>query len=138
MIRIAKPRNARSKRAAQKKEPREFEGCKKAVFVRGSHSSEKVSIALRELSLLKKPYSIPFNKKNELIPFEDASSLEFWGQKNDASLFVLANHQKKRPHNLTFARLFDGNLLDMYEMGIDSIRGHDDFKVSSFNKLFDR
>lgn len=130
MIRIAKPKNARSKRALAKRDAKEYESCKKAVFVRGAHSSEKVSLALKELSLLKKPFAIPFNKKNELVPFEDASSLEFWGKKNDASLFVIANHQKKRPNNLTFARLFDGNVLDMYEFGIVDIKGHDAFKVS--------
>jgi ribosome production factor 2 len=129
MIRIAKPRNARSKRALQKREAKEFESCKKAVFVRGAHSSEKISTALKELSLLKKPNSIPFNKKNEIVPFEDASSLEFWGKKNDASLFVVANHQKKRPNNLTFARLFEGDLLDMYEFGIVNAKSHSEFKV---------
>lgn len=131
MIRIAKPRNARSKRALQKREPKEYESCKKAIFVRGPHSSEKVSTALKEFSLLKKPNSIPFNKKNEIVPFEDAASLEFWGKKNDASLFLIANHQKKRPNNLTFARLHDGTVLDMYEMGIINAKGHDAFKVST-------
>jgi ribosome production factor 2 len=130
MISISKPRNARSKRALQKREAKEFESCKKAIFVRGPHSSEKVSTALKEFSSLKKPHSIPFNKKNEIVPFEDASSLEFFGKKNDASLFLIANHQKKRPNNLTFARLFDGSVLDMYEMGIVNAKGSEVFKVS--------
>lgn len=129
MIRIAKPRNARSKRALEKRDAKEYENAKTALFVRGPHSSEKVALALKEFSLLKKPNSIPFNKKNEIVPFEDVASLEFWGKKNDASLFLLANHQKKRPHNLVWARLFDGNVLDMYEMGIIAAKGHEDFKV---------
>ena len=54
-----------------------------------------------------------------MLPFEDESSLEFLCQKNDAGLFVLANHNKKRPHNLTFGRIFDGHLLDMYEFGVE-------------------
>lgn len=130
MIRIAKPRNARSKRALEKRESKEYESTKKALFVRGPHSSDKVALALREFALLKKPHGIPFQKKNDVVPFEDAASIEFWGKKNDASLFLLANHQKKRPHNLTWARLFDGGVLDMYEMGIISAKGHDAFKVS--------
>ncbi|PWN33563.1 Brix-domain-containing protein [Meira miltonrushii] len=129
MIRIARPRNARSKRALEKRDAKEYENAKTALFVRGPHSSDKVALALREFSLLKKPHSIPFNKKNDVVPFEDSASLEFWGKKNDASLFLLANHQKKRPHNLTWARLFDGNVLDMYEMGIISAKGHEDFKA---------
>ena len=129
MIRVAKPRNARSKRALEKRDAKEYENAKTALFVRGPHSSDKVALALKEFSLLKKPHSIPFNKKNDVVPFEDSQSLEFWGKKNDASLFLLANHQKKRPHNLTWARLFDGNILDMYEMGIISAKGHEDFKA---------
>ena len=52
-------------------------------------------------------------------PFEDMSSIEFLCEKNDASLFVYGSHSKKRPHNLVFGRMFDFNLLDMYEFGLD-------------------
>lgn len=129
MIRVAKPRNARSKRALEKRESKDYENAKTALFVRGPHSSDKVSLALREFASLKKPHAVPFNKQNDVVPFEDAASIEFWGKKNDASLFLLANHQKKRPHNLTWVRLFDGQVLDMYEMGIINGKGHETFKV---------
>ena len=56
-----------------------------------------------------------FTKKNPVHPFEDASSLEFFSQKNDASLLCFGSHSKKRPHCLTFVRCFGGNLLDMIE-----------------------
>lgn len=135
MIRVAKPRNSRSKRALEKRESKEHESAKTALFVRGPHSSDKVALALREFSLLKKPHAIPFSKQNDIVPFEDASSIEFWGKKNDASLFLLANHQKKRTHNLTWVRLFDGAVLDMYEMGIVNIKGHEHFKVRREEKI---
>lgn len=34
------------------------------------------------------------------------------------SLFCFGNHQKKRPNNLIFGRMFDWQLLDMVEFGV--------------------
>ncbi|CDR99615.1 hypothetical protein [Sporisorium scitamineum] len=128
MIRVAKPKNARSKRALEKREAREYEAAKTAIFVKGPHSSARLNIALTELNLLKKPDSISFNKKNEALPFEDTSSFEFWSGKNDASLFMFGNSQKKRPDNLTWIRMFDGQVLDMVEMGVVEAKSMSEFK----------
>ena len=78
---------------------------------------------------LKRPAAISFSKKNVIHPFEDASSLEFWSTKNDASMFVIGQSTKKRPDGLTFARMYDGKLLDMLELGIDKFVSMADFKV---------
>ncbi|WFD00975.1 rRNA-binding ribosome biosynthesis protein rpf2 [Malassezia yamatoensis] len=118
MLRVGKPKNARSKRALESREAKEYEHAKTAVFVKGHRTSEKVNLALTELAALKKPDAIHYNKHNDVLPFEDASSLEFWGQKNDASLFVVGTSQKKRPDNLCFGRLFQGEVLDLLELGI--------------------
>lgn len=128
MIRVAKPKNARSKRALDKRQARDYEAAKTAIFVKGPHSSARLNIALTELNLLKKPDTIAFNKKNEALPFEDASSFEFWSGKNDASLFMFGNSQKKRPDNLTWLRMFDGQLLDMLEMGVVEAKSMREFK----------
>ncbi|EPQ32462.1 uncharacterized protein PFL1_00657 [Pseudozyma flocculosa PF-1] len=128
MLRTVKPKNARSKRALEKREAREFEAAKTAVFVKGSRTSAKVNLAMQELSLLKKPDVIPFNKKNEVQPFEDTSSFDFWSSKNDASLFLVGNSQKKRPDNLTWIRMFDGKVLDMIETGVVEVKSMQDFK----------
>lgn len=128
MIRVAKPKNARSKRALEKRQAREYEAAKTAIFVKGPHSSNRLNIALTELSLLKKPDAISFNKKNEALPFEDTSSFEFWSSKNDASLFMFGNSQKKRPDNLTWIRMFDGAVLDMLEMGVVEAKSMNEFK----------
>ena len=68
---------------------------------------------------LKKPYTLKFTKKNAVYPFEDASGIEFFSTKNDTSLVLFASHSKKRPHNLTFIRLFDHRVLDMVELQLD-------------------
>ena len=68
---------------------------------------------------LKRPHTVSFSKKNEIRPFTDTSSLEFWSQKNDASFFIIGQSTKKRPDGLVFARMFDGKVLDMCEFGIE-------------------
>ena len=82
---------------------------------------------------LKRPHAISFSKKNLVRPFEDAS-LSFWAQKNDASLFVVGQTTKKRPDGLVFARMFDGQVLDMCEVGVDGFVSMNEFKVSTPNQ----
>jgi len=81
--------------------------------------------------MLKKPDATNFAKKNIIHPFEDSSSLEFFSEKQDASLFVVGSHSKKRPNNLTFARMFDHKLLDMMEFSVLNYRACKDFKVQT-------
>ena len=79
--------------------------------------------------LLKKPDAINFSKKNELRPFDDVSSLEFFSEKEDASLFVVGSHSKKRPNNLTFVRTFGHKVLDMVETSVTKYKPCEEFKV---------
>lgn len=78
---------------------------------------------------LKRPNAISFSKKNLIRPFEDASSLEFWAGKNDATLFVIGQSTKKRPNGITFVRMYDGRVLDMLEVGVVGSVGLGDLKV---------
>ena len=116
LIQNRKPKNARSKRALEKREPQISENPKTALFLRGTACSSLINDLLTDLHALKRPFSIRFNKKNPIHPFEDPSSLEFFSQKNDASLLVFGSHSKKRPHALTWIRCFGGQILDMLEL----------------------
>jgi ribosome production factor 2 len=71
-----------------------------------------------------------FHKKNPIHPFEDASSLTFFSEKNDCSLILFASSSKKRPSTITFARTFDYKMLDMLEFYLDteSFRSISQFK----------
>ncbi|EKM50345.1 uncharacterized protein PHACADRAFT_264974 [Phanerochaete carnosa HHB-10118-sp] len=129
MLRTIKPKNARSKRALQAREPKEVEGPRTAIFVRGTHAGDKVQNAMKELMALKRPHAISFSKKNAVRPFEDTSSLEFWAQKNDASLFVVGQSTKKRPGGMTFVRMFDNRVFDMLEVGIEDFVSMQEFKT---------
>ena len=79
---------------------------------------------------MKRPQAINFSRKNDIHPFDSPSSLEFFAQKNDASLFVTGLHSKKRPNDLIFTRMFDGRVLDMIELGVENIRTMGQFEVS--------
>lgn len=69
---------------------------------------------------LKRPNAVYFSKKNEIKPFEDEEKLEFFSRKNDTAHLVIGTHSKKRPHNLTFVRMYNHTMLDMYEFGIEN------------------
>lgn len=128
--RVVKPKTQRSKRALEKREPKLIENDKSAMFIKGGHTSEVVSQALKDLYLLKKPLSVSYKKKNVARPFEDATSIEFFSQKSDCSLFLFGSHSKKRPNNLVIGRLYDAHVLDMFELGIEKYQSMMEFKES--------
>ncbi|CAE6451890.1 unnamed protein product [Rhizoctonia solani] len=114
----SKPKNAASKRALDARAPKEIEDEKTVIFVKGTHVGEKVSGVMKDLMALKRPHAIAFNKKNQIRPFEDTASLDFWANKNDAAMFAIGQSTKKRPDGLTLARMYDGSVLDMCELGV--------------------
>ncbi|KIY63306.1 Brix-domain-containing protein [Cylindrobasidium torrendii FP15055 ss-10] len=135
MLRTVKPKNARVKRALDARAPKEVEDDRTAIFVKGTHTGEVVNNVMKDLMALKRPCAISFSKKNEIRPFDTASSstsissLEFWSAKNDASLFVIGQTTKKRPNALTFVRMFDGRVLDMLEVGVEKSVNMNDLKT---------
>lgn len=65
------------------------------------------------------PLAKKFTKKNEIHPFDDPSSLEFFSEKNDASLLIFGSSSKKRAHAITIVRTFEFKILDMLELHLD-------------------
>ncbi|KAK1962015.1 brix domain-containing protein [Colletotrichum sublineola] len=119
MLRQIKPRNARSKRALEKREPKVQENPKMALFLRGTSCSQVTQDALNELYQMRQPLAKRFVKKNDVHPFDKADSLEFFSEKNDASILVFGHTSKKRPNALTFIRTFGHKVLDMLELYLD-------------------
>uniref|UniRef100_A0A7E5A108 Ribosome production factor 2 homolog n=1 Tax=Panagrellus redivivus TaxID=6233 RepID=A0A7E5A108_PANRE len=68
--------------------------------------------------MMKKPLSMHMKRHNQIRPFEDETELERHTRKFDASLFLFGCNQKKRPNSVIFGRMFDGHVLDMFEMQI--------------------
>ena len=127
----SKPKTQRSKRALEARAPKLVEPPRHSLLLRGSSTSAVLNSLLRDLHILSQPHSTHLHKKHsDCHPFDDASSVEFLCSKADASLFFLASDSKKRPHNLTFGRTFDYQLLDMVEYGVhaESYKGIGEFE----------
>ncbi|KAJ3861828.1 MAG: Brix-domain-containing protein [Lentinula lateritia] len=129
MLRTVKPKNARSKRAMEARQPKEVEDARIAIFVKGTKTGEVLNGVMKDMMALKRPDAISFSKKNVIHPLDaqntasgssSMSSLEFWSSKNDASMFVIGQTSKKRPNDLTFVRMFDGKVLDIVEAGVEN------------------
>lgn len=134
MLRTIKPKNAKSKRVLDERAPKLVENAKQAIFIKGQTANLVCQLAMQDLHTLKKPDAQAFSKNNnKILPFEDPASLEFFSEKNDASLFIVGSHSKKRPNNLVLARTFDHQILDMLEVGIESIKSLGEFKGAKCN-----
>jgi len=129
VTRVIKPKSKKTKRFLENRAPKAIENTKSTVLVRGKKCSHMVQRCFKDLHQLKKPLSVTFNKKNDIKPFEDPTSLEFFARKLDAALFVFGSHNKKRPNNMVFGRMHDYNILDMIEFGLDAFTPMEEFKV---------
>ena len=129
-LRKIEPKNARSKRYLDKKAPQTTENPRQTLFLRYTSCSEVLHLVMADLFALKRPLAIKFTKKNSIHPFEDPSSMEFFSEKNDASLMVFASSSKKRPNCLTIVRFFGFKVLDMLELMVeaDTMRTLSQFK----------
>ncbi|XP_054714316.1 ribosome production factor 2 homolog [Uloborus diversus] len=130
MEKVVKPRTRPGKRFLENREPKLIENDKRTLFIRGANANNNVLQALKDFAALKKPNAVFFNRKNEMKPIEDSSKLEFFCQKNDASLFMFGSHNKKRPNNLVAGRMFDHHILDMFELGMEDFQPLKDFKTA--------
>jgi ribosome production factor 2 len=114
---------ARVSRYLKSLDPQLVEGPKSLLLLKGLRCSDHMSKVLKDLRAVNAPNAKLLSKNNEVLPFEDFTSLEFLLTKNDSSLFALASHNKKRPNNLILGRTFDHHMLDMMEFGISNYRG---------------
>lgn len=128
--RVVKPKTRRGKRFLQRRESKLTENDKTALLIKGGNANMTVTQALKDLHALKKPNCVMYKRKNMTRPFEDQTSLEFFSKKSDCSLFVFGSHNKKRPNNLIFGRLFDYHVLDMIELGLEKFVSLQDVKCS--------
>ncbi|MES1908453.1 MAG: hypothetical protein MHM6MM_001388 [Cercozoa sp. M6MM] len=121
MERVSKATNRRAKRALKQRAPLTKENTKRALVLKGHKTSDIVQNAVKDMFMLKKPDAMLLQRRNDVRPFESEGQarLESMCRKHDASLFCLGAHAKKRPHALTLGRMFDFQVLDMFELLID-------------------
>eukprot|EP00050_Salpingoeca_kvevrii_P000569 m.151229 g.151229 ORF g.151229 m.151229 type:complete len:282 (-) comp10152_c0_seq5:2145-2990(-) len=128
MLRTKKATTRKGKRVLESRQPQVVESAKKFLIMRGEKCSEPVRDFLKDLAALTKPNSTLFSRKHPLRPFDDEVAVLKHTSKLDASLFAVATHSKKRPHNLIFGRLFDGQMYDMVEFGVEAFKPLGSFK----------
>uniref|UniRef100_A0A3B5R455 Ribosome production factor 2 homolog n=1 Tax=Xiphophorus maculatus TaxID=8083 RepID=A0A3B5R455_XIPMA len=103
---IVKPKTRRSKRFLESRAPKLIEDVKNTMIMKGGNASQTVTTALKDI--------------------------EFFSKKSDCSLFLFGSHNKKRPHNFIFGRMFDFHVLDMFELGIEKFISLSQIKTSKF------
>jgi len=129
LIAGGKQPKARIARYLKTTESQLVEGAKSSLLLKGIRCSDSMSTVLKDMRSVQSPHSKLLTKNNMIVPFDDEGqqSLEFLTTKNDAALFALASHNKKRPNNLVLGRTFDRRILDMVEIGILQYRSLNDF-----------
>jgi len=102
--------------------------------MRGRKSSQNMTQLLRELHNMRgnNLSTLLMKKNNDISPLEDASFIEKMALKSDASLYMIGSNQKKRPDNLILGRMFDGHVLDMFELGVEEYKGCNSFKSPEY------
>lgn len=131
--RVTKPTTHKGKKAILKKEPKLIENAKETLCLRGNRTSQIVTSLMKDLYDLKKPNAQMLKQKNDILPFEDVTPVESFASKYNASLFMMALHNKKRPHNLVMGRMYEHMLLDMIEFGVENYKGLKEFKVEKIS-----
>ncbi|CDW52947.1 Brix domain containing protein [Trichuris trichiura] len=125
---IRKPKTQAGKRHLEKRLPKLVENDKTTIFIRGSKTSKTMEQCMDNLVQLKKPNEVRLRRKNEFLPFVDETPFEKFCMKYDASLFCFISNSKKRPNNLVLGRMYDFNVLDMFEFGVENFASIYDFK----------
>nr|GMC86277.1 ribosome production factor 2 homolog [Ipomoea batatas]GMC88964.1 ribosome production factor 2 homolog [Ipomoea batatas]GMC90453.1 ribosome production factor 2 homolog [Ipomoea batatas]GME16474.1 ribosome production factor 2 homolog [Ipomoea batatas] len=130
MMKIKTPKKGRIRRELEKRAPKLVEGGKKTLILHGTKTSHVLNAVLTELYHLKRDNSVKYSRKNDNIrPFESGgeTSLEFFSQKSDCSIFVYGSHSKKRPNNLVIGRTYDYHIYDLVEVGVENFKSMEAF-----------
>lgn len=130
MLKVKTPKTHKSKRELEDRAPKLVENAKKTLILHGTKTSSVLNSVLAQIYHLKRDNAIRFTKKNDKIrPFESGgeTSLEFLSLKTDCSLFVFGSHSKKRPNNLVLGRMFDHQIYDLIEVGVENFQGLETF-----------
>lgn len=129
LMRIRKPKTRKGKQILLSREPQLIEPTRTMLFVDGRKCGGDIKSCMKDLQQLRKPLVKILNRKNDITPFDDPSSLEFLTMKNDCALFAFGSTSKKRPNNLILGRIFENEILDMIELGIKHYTSMPEYKT---------
>lgn len=98
--------------------PKVQENRKQSLFIKGRKVSQELNLFFEDLAKFRYKEIVRYTKANDINPFEDYSDIEKFCKKNYCSLFTFFSSNYRRPMNVVFGRLFDYNMLEMYEFGV--------------------
>jgi ribosome production factor 2 len=104
------------------REPKIEEDRKRSLFINGRKTSKALNQIWDELAKFRYGEIVKFSKKNDVIPFESIEDVEKHCVKHNCALFVFFSHNKRRPNNVIFGRLFNKHVMEMYEIGVLSFK----------------
>ena len=132
---MAPNKSAQKARQEERRAPKLIENDKHVLIFKGPSSSEIINNFFLDVYQLKKPCSHKLQRFNEIKPFDGTGTngidgVRFLCDKQDTSLFLTCSHNKKRPNNVVLGRLFNNELLDMFEFGLTNYASISDNKVN--------
>jgi len=133
--RVEKAKTHKGARILKAREPLTTENVKKSMFLKARNVNQMTTDALKDIYTLKKPEAVFMQKKNEMLPFEDATNLEKLLATKDTSLFAMGSNNKKRPNNLVMGRTFDRDILDLFEFGVENLKTMMEFKTQKVSAM---
>ena len=111
------------KKALMEKAPKIQENRKKSLFIKGRKVTQELNQVWNELAIFRMNEIVKYSQKNPIQPFDSLDEIQKMCQKEDCSLFTFFNSNKKRKDDIIFGRLFDGNVMEMYEFGVNNYIG---------------
>jgi|TARA_B110000285_G_C15032801_1_gene567646 ribosome production factor 2 len=119
---VKKTKTHKGRKIIENREAKIIENPKKSIVLKGSKTSQMVSDLMKDLHMIRgsEVSKLFMRKSHDIHPFEEIGPLEVMAEKQDCSLFVLGSHQKKRPDNIVFGRMFSSHMLDMFEFGVSN------------------
>lgn len=115
-----KAKTHKGRRLLAARESQSFAAVKNLLLLRGGRCNSTLQGLLGDLRDLKKPQAVFLSqrKQKDLHPFEDAEPIEYLTRKNGCGLFAFASSSKKRPSRLILGRVYDHEVLDMFEYSV--------------------
>eukprot|EP00347_Sterkiella_histriomuscorum_P009779 403339927 len=134
---IKKAKTHKGRKIMESRAPKVVENQKTAIIMKGNKSSNVVNQIMKELNILRgqeEKSRLFVRKSHDIHPFENQGPLEIFASKQDCSLIIFGNHQKKRPDNLILGRIYDKRVLDMFEFGVSNFKSMEEFAVKEVSR----
>jgi ribosome production factor 2 len=108
------------------REPKIEENRKKSLFLKGRKTSQQLNQFAVELAKFRYGEIVHYSRTNDCLPFESVEPIEKFCSQRDCSLFAFFSHNKGHPNSITFGRLFNSQVMEMYEVGLLNFKSQPD------------